>query len=156
METQICHHMEDPTFDATVMAVNPQARCRPVFRPPHGEIPEEGPCRWEVTINKDIGLIEANPITNIVRQSLAATFDFAPIKPLSDGMRDYSGEFKRDFTLADLEHNTLARQCKEYALDVHLLNRACYTSIAERWGGEVLNEIAIEPVSYTHLRAHET
>ena len=33
LQTQICHHMEDPTFDATVMAVNPQMRCRPIFPP---------------------------------------------------------------------------------------------------------------------------
>jgi hypothetical protein len=144
METQICHHMEDPTFDATVMAVNSHARCKPIFRPPHNEVPAQGPCRWAVVIEEDIGLAEANPITDIVRKSLAAEFDFAPIKADSEGMSDYSGDFKRDFTLSDLGHHTLARQCKEYALDVHLLNRACYTSIAERWGEEVLVELAIE------------
>ena len=158
METQICHHMEDPTFDATVMAVNPQARCRAEFRPPHGEVPSGGPCRWEIVIDKAIGLVEANPITALVKQSNAAEFDFADIEADEEGMVDYSGTFKHDLTLADLGHNVLARQCKEFALDVHLLNRACYTSIAERWGEEVLSELAIEqwramaPVTVHRLR----
>lgn len=158
METQICHHMEDPTFDATVMAVNPQARCRPVFRPPHGEVPAEGPCRWEIVIDGAIGLIEANPTTAIVRQSKAAEFDFAEIVADDEGLADYSGAFKRDLKLEDLAHNVLARQCKEFALDVHLLNRACYTSIAERWGEDALVELAIEqwramaPVTVHRLR----
>ncbi len=144
METQICHHMEDPTFDATVTAVNPRMRCRPVFRPPHGEVPEGGPCRWRVAIEKDIGLVEDNPILGIVRESLAAGFELAPVEPDSGGMTDYSGAFKRDLRLDDLSHNTLARQCREFALDVHLLNRACYTSIAERWGPDVIVPLAIE------------
>jgi hypothetical protein len=144
METQICHHMEDPTFDATVMAVNPRMRCRPVFRPPHGEVPAGGPCRWRVAITRDIGLVEDNPFLEIVRNSRAATFQFAPITPDADGLVDYSGPFKRDFVLEDLAHNVLARQCKEFALDVALLNRACYTSVASRWGEEAMLAMARE------------
>ena len=30
----VCHHIEDPTFDATAAATNPRARMRPVHRPP--------------------------------------------------------------------------------------------------------------------------
>lgn len=160
METQICHHMEDPTFDATVMAVNPLMRCRAVFRPPYGpeKVPQTGPCRWRVTIEKDIGLVEDNPVQGIVRQSLAANFEFADIVPGDDGMTDYGGPFKRDFELSDLSHTVLARQCKEFALDVHLLNRACYTSIGERWGEDVLVPMAIEqwramaPITVHRLR----
>jgi hypothetical protein len=144
METQICHHMEDPTFDATVTAVNPRMRCRPVFRPPHGEVPPGGPCRWRVAIEKDIGLVEDNPVLGMVAESLAATFEFDAIEPDQDGMIDYRGSFKRDLTLEDLSHNTLARQCKEFSLDVHLLNRACYTSIAERWGPDAIVPLQIE------------
>ncbi len=144
METQICHHMEDPTFDATVMAVNPRMRCRPEYRPPYGDVPKGGPCRWRVAVEYDIGMVEDNPILQIVRESLAADFEFAPITVDGEGMADYSVEFKRDFVLNDLSHTVLARQCKEFALDVHLLNRACYTSIAERWGEDVLVKIAVE------------
>jgi hypothetical protein len=158
METQICHHMEDPTFDATVMAVNPRMRCRPVFRPPHDAVPAEGPCRWRVAIDHDIGLVEDNPTLAVVRNSLAADFAFADITPSGEGMLDYSGDFKRDFVLEDLEHAVLARQCKEFALDVHLLNRACYTSIADRWGQDVIVPMTIEqwramaPITVHRLR----
>ena len=30
----MCHHIEDPTFDATACATNPRARMRPIHRPP--------------------------------------------------------------------------------------------------------------------------
>ena len=155
METQICHHMEDPTFDATVMAVNPRMRCRPVFRPPHGEVPAGGPCRWRVAIDHDIGLVEDNPTLDIVRTSEAANFSFEEIVPDNDGQQDYNGPFKHDFVLEDLAHNVLARQCKEFALDVHLLNRACYTSIAERWGEETIVPMELEQWrAFSPLVAH--
>ena len=89
---------------------------------------------------------------------LARLDEFSQITADTDGMSDYGGEFKRDFVLNDLAHNVLARQCKEFALDVHLLNRACYTSIAERWGESVLADIGIEqwrsmaPVTVQRLR----
>ena len=158
METQICHHMEDPTFDATVMAVNPRMRCRPVHRPPHGEIPAQGPCRWRVAIEHDIGLVEDNPVLDLVRQRLAADFQFPDIDRAENGLPDYSGPFKRDFVLEDLAHNVLARQCKEFALDVHLLNTACYTSIAERFGEDAILPMTIEqwramaPITVHRLR----
>ena len=30
----MCHHIEDPTFDATAFATNPRAQIRPIHRPP--------------------------------------------------------------------------------------------------------------------------
>jgi hypothetical protein len=97
-----------------------------------------------VAIEKDIGLVEDNPTLARVRESLAAGFELAAIESDGDGLTDYRGEFKRDLMLEDLSHNTLGRQCREFALDVHLLNRACYTSIAERWGADVIVPLEIE------------
>ncbi len=134
-ETQICVHMEDPTFDATVMAVNRGARCTPVYRPPHADdIPAAGPCRWEVSIADRIGVVEENAVTAVVAQSRAAQFEFSRPAVCGDGMANYSGPFKRDFRLEDLDSGMLATQVKEFALDVHLLQRACYTGIARRHG----------------------
>jgi hypothetical protein len=143
--TQLCHDMEDPTFDATVMAVNPFARCRPVHRPPL-QIGHTGPvCRWEVSIGDEHGTVEERQITRTVRRSKAASFEFRPLDgPSSEGMDDYAGAFKSDFALEDLSQPALARQCKEFALDLHLLVRASYTSIQERWGDEAMREIARE------------
>ncbi|MFT4615744.1 MAG: hypothetical protein ACI9NT_002902 [Bacteroidia bacterium] len=158
METQICHHMEDPTFDATVMAVNSRMRCRPIFRPPHGDVPPGGPCRWRVAIDHEIGLVEDNPILPLVQESLAAKFLFPDLVADDEGMADYAGDFQRDFKLEDLAHNVLARQCREFSLDVQLLNRACYTSIGERWGEDVMLPLlqeqwrAMAPITVQRLR----
>ncbi|WP_116365894.1 hypothetical protein [Parahaliea mediterranea] len=146
-ETQICVHMEDPTFDATVMAVNAGARCRPVFRPPHGgAIPAEGPCRWEVVIEPDeqIAAAQFGTFTEAVRSSRAGQFQFTAAPATNDGMADYSGAFKRDFTLEDLSHSALLTQVKEFALDVHLLQRASYLSLLADYGAAVVSELIAE------------
>jgi len=138
-ETRICVHMEDPTFDATVMAVNRGARCTPVYRPPHGaEIPAAGPCRWEVSIADHIGLVEENPQTALIERTRAGRFRFATPAPTGDGMPDYSGPFKRDFRLEDLDSAMLSVQLKEFALDVHLLQRSSYLSVLRRHGDDAV------------------
>jgi len=30
----MCHHIQEPTFDASAVATNSRARCRPIHRPP--------------------------------------------------------------------------------------------------------------------------
>ncbi|MDQ1374002.1 MAG: hypothetical protein QOJ09_1340, partial [Actinomycetota bacterium] len=42
----MCHHIEDPTFDATAAATNPRARMRPVHRPPRTPVDRHPHCRW--------------------------------------------------------------------------------------------------------------
>ncbi|NND68977.1 MAG: hypothetical protein HKN19_15410, partial [Halioglobus sp.] len=149
LQTQICHHMEDPTFDATVMAVHPQMRCRAVFRPPVAEIPATGPCRWRVFISDEIGLAEDCPNLAHTSATLAARFEFDRPEETGDGLADYNGPFKRDFCLEDLAHGTLAVLCREFMLDVFLLNYACHYAIGERHGEEHLAEMAQE--QYHHL-----
>ena len=51
--TMMCHDMEDNTFDATLRATNPRARCVPVHRPPKPDAMSGEHCRWEVTISPD-------------------------------------------------------------------------------------------------------
>ena len=158
-ETQICVHMEDPTFDATVMAVNRGARCTPIFRPPHGgDIPAEGPCRWEVSIADHIGLVEENPQTAMIERTRAGQFQFARPDPTDDGLADYSGPFKRDFRLEDLSTSMLSVQLKEFALDVHLLQRSSYLSVQRHHGDAAVLDLigehcsAMAPVYQTRLR----
>ncbi len=157
---QLCHHMEDPTFPATVSAVNRRAVISPVHRPPlaPGHV---GPvCRWQVAITADDQGFQELPLTATVRASRAASFQYAPITAAADGgMADYAGAFKADFTLDDLSQPVLARQCKEIALDAHLLMRASFLSVRERHGGDVVEEFArdqwagIAAVSIPRLRA---
>ncbi|MEZ5571116.1 MAG: hypothetical protein R3E64_03745 [Halioglobus sp.] len=147
-ETQICVHMEDPTFDATVMAVNRGARCTPVYRPPHGgEIPAAGPCRWQVSIADHIGLVEENPQTAMIERTRAGQFRFATPAPTGDGLNDYSGDFKPDFRLEDLSTAMLSVQLKEFALDVHLLQRSSYLSVQRRHGDAAVIELIGEHCS---------
>ena len=158
MQTQLCHHMEDPTFDATVIAVNPGMRCRPMYRPPLVEIPDKGPCKWLVTIEDDIALAEDCPFLDHTSHTLAANFDFQPLAQEGDGMADYSGPFKRDFCLEDLSQATLTTLCKEFMLDVFILNYALYYSVAQTQGEEHTLELAQEqyhllaPVTVHRLR----
>jgi hypothetical protein len=149
LQKQICHHMEDPTFDATVIAVNPQMRCRPVFRPPVDRVPETGPCKWQVTIQDDIALAEDCPFLPQTARTLAANFQFQPLPQSDDGLADYSGEFLRDMCLEKLSHSTLVTMCKEFMLDVFLLNYACYNAIAERLASDQI--IAMAQAQYHHL-----
>lgn len=142
-ETQICHHMEDPTFDATVMTVNQRARCRPEFRPPHGEVPAEGPCRWRVFLADDLMLPERNPLTDIINTTRAAQFEFETTVTSDDGLMDYRGPFLRDFRLEMLNHGVLARQCREFALNVHLLQKACFSSISRDYGEDAATDFAV-------------
>jgi hypothetical protein len=158
-ETQICVHMEDPTFDATVMAVNRGARCRAVYRPPHGaEIPAAGPCRWEVFIDDHIGLVEENPQTAIIERTRAGRFRFATPAPTNDGLADYSGPFKRDFRMEDLSTAMLSQQLKEFALDVHLLQRSSYLSVERNFGDAAVLELIPEhcrgmaPIYHARIR----
>jgi hypothetical protein len=76
----MCHHIEDPTFDATMQAVNPRAKCRPVHRPPRDPKDRVPVCRWEVTIDPHAEPAEEAPITKITRLSSAASFEFAPVR----------------------------------------------------------------------------
>ena len=150
-EVQLCVHMEDPTFDATVMAVNPLMRCTPIHRPPFkkDEVPEVGPCKWLVSIQREIGIVEDCPLLAEVQQTLAANFELEAPVPGGEGLHDYSGEFKRDFRLEDLSHNTLVATCKEFMLDVLLLNYSCHHSIAHRFGEDKIASVAQR--QYHHL-----
>jgi hypothetical protein len=158
-ETQICVHMEDPTFDATVMAVNRGARCIPIYRPPHGgDIPAAGPCRWEVSIDDHIGLVEENPQTAMIERTRAGQFHFTRQVQTDDGLADYSGAFKRDFQLEDLCTSTLLLQLKEFALDIHLLQRSSYLSVQRNFGDDAVLDLIGEhcsgmaPVYQTRVR----
>ena len=143
---RLCHHMEDPTFDATAMAVNPRARVRPEHRPPLAPVHSGPTCRWRVFLDADT-TSEFPPleIRDEVARSRAAGFRFAPLpSDVGPGLRDYAGAFVPRFELEALAHPVLARQCREFTLDVHLLMRAAFAAIRARWGGVVARALARE------------
>jgi hypothetical protein len=80
MVTNMCHHIEDGTFDVTAQAVNPKARIRPVHRPPRAPSDRSPHCRWEVVIDDDTDTLPVADITRITAGTTAATFVFPPMR----------------------------------------------------------------------------
>ncbi len=131
----MCHAIEDPTFDATAVATNPRARCRPVHRPPR--LPaDRGPhCRWEIAIDPAAEPVQEIALTARVRASRLARFEFAPPSDNAPGgWPDYAGPFAPDFQLEDLSHAALVQVCRELLVQDHLLIRALMMTVADRGG----------------------
>jgi hypothetical protein len=156
----MCHHMEDRTFDASLGATNPAARVSPIHRPPHQtEGPDGARCRWAVSISADSTPPYEHPMLNRIRGSRAANFTFE----LTDsrepgGLDDYAGPFLPNFRLEDLSQALLVRQVKEFTLDVHLLMRAGYAWVEDEYGADVLDDLAVQdraammPMAVARLR----
>jgi len=142
--TDMCHHMEDRTFDATLAVTNPSARAIPVHRPPKPDEFSGEHCRWEVRVSgADTPARPGEASEQVVGASAAARFEFdlgEPVEP--GGLDDYRGAFRPDLRLEDLAHHVLVRQAKEFALDIHLLMRAGYFAVDEFLGTEVLDAAA--------------
>jgi hypothetical protein len=139
----MCHHIEDPTFDATAVATNPCARVRPIHRPPRVPADRVPHCRWRVQIEPDASPIEEIPLTKTVRQSLLARLNLPrPAPQPSGGLADYSGPFDPDLHLDDFSHSALSLIAQEFCLQGHLLVRSFMTALGERWGDAAASEIA--------------
>jgi hypothetical protein len=156
----MCHDMEDRTFDATLGVTNPKLRAIPVHRPPQPDTFEGEHCRWEVRIvHEEPGPRAEEPSLEAMRRSAAASFPFELGESREPGgMQDYSGPLRPDFRLEDLSHAHLVRQAKEFTLDVHLLMRAAYWSIDNNFSPQLLDDAApqhraaIAPVLVARLR----
>ena len=70
----------------------------------------------------------------------------APTAGATDGdcRADYSGTFDPDFRYEDLSKEALVRLVREFALIVHLLDRSMCAAIGMRYGGDAVNELAVE------------
>lgn len=141
----MCHHIEDPTFDATAVASNPRARVRPIHRPPRLPADREPHCHWRVKIDPAEAPLDEIPLTQRVRASRLAQLEIpAAGEGAMDGLIDYSGTFDPDLHLEDFAHPALARIAQEFCLQGHLLVRAFMTAITERWGEDVAREITAQ------------
>jgi hypothetical protein len=140
----MCHHIEDPTFDATAVATNPLARVRPIHRPPRVPPDRQPHCHWRVRVDPGETPIEEIALTKRVRASRLATLDIPPEGTGGGGRTDYSGAFDPDLHLEDFSHTALVRIAQEFCLQGHLLVRAFMLAIAERWGEEVARAVAAQ------------
>ena len=142
--TNMCHHMEDRTFDATLGVTNERLRAVPIHRPPKPDEFTGDHCRWEVHLDPEAGEGRSGEAGfDVVSMSAAATFAFEMSDTAgTDGLADYAGEFRPRIQLEDFSHPVLVRQAKEFALDVHLLMRAAYWGIDEHFSPELLDDAA--------------
>lgn len=140
----MCHDMEDRTFDATLGATNPRLRAIPIHRPPKPDAFNGEHCRWEVKmVDEAMEPRPPHPALEVIRSTAAASFAFPLGTSLEPGgMEDYAGPLRPEFRLEDLSHAHLVRQAKEFCLDVHLLMRAAYWSIDEHFGSDLLDDAA--------------
>ena len=79
----MCHHIEDPTFDATAVVTNPRAQVRPIHRPPRVPADRVPHCHWRVRVEPDAAPVEEIALTGRVRASRLA--QLATALPASDG-----------------------------------------------------------------------
>jgi hypothetical protein len=140
----MCHHIEDPTFDATAGVTNVRAQVRPIHRPPRVPADRAPHCHWRVRIEPDAAPVEEIPLAARVRASRLARLVIPPLAldPEPGGLPDYGGPFDPGLQLEDLAHPALVRVAQEFCLQGHLLVRAFMMSIAERWGMAAAREIA--------------
>lgn len=139
----MCHHIEDPTFDASAVASNPRARVRPVHRPPRVPADRSPHCHWEVTIDPAAEPVQEAAITRRVGTSRLAGFAFDALPAEGgEGWHDYAGAFDPDFTLERLSASALRRVCRELLVQNHLLVRALLIAVAERAGDDAARRIA--------------
>jgi hypothetical protein len=141
---QMCHDIEDPTFDATAAATHPCMKMRPIHRPPRAPADRYPHCRWAVFIDGEGTAFENHPNLASVRASRAANvpLDVPARDAEPGGWADYSGPFDPGFQLEDLSHRALVIASQEFALQSHLLARGFILCCAQRFGEDAAVELA--------------
>ncbi|MEU5884396.1 hypothetical protein [Spirillospora sp. NPDC047279] len=136
MVKNMCHDIEDPTFDATAVATNPKAQVRPIHRPPRVPSDRRPHCAWTVEIDPDSPGVEGIPALAVNERSHAATLVLDDIDPDQEGLGDYSGVLVSDLDFDAFSHSALVRMADEVVLQQHLLNLSFQLAVRERAGGD--------------------
>jgi len=139
----MCHHIEDPTFDATGWATNPKLRMRPVHRPPRIPADRHPHCAWTVTIDESGEPTEPPQQAERLRQSHAARLPLAhitePADPL-DGDLDYRRPLDPNLDLRAFATPALRAILEEVSLQAHLLVMGFTTAVEARLGADVATD----------------
>ena len=128
----MCHTIEDPTFDATAVATNPRAQCRPVHRPPREPADRKPHCSWTVIIDESYPEAQAIPELDIVLRTRAASWELGAIDSSDEGMADYSGPLLADLDFGAFSHSALVRMADEVCLQMHLLYLSFVIAVRKR------------------------
>ena len=140
--TAMCHHIEDPTFDATAIATNRRARIRPVHRPPRLPADRTPHCEWTVTIEPDREELPLPGVTEPMLVTRAAGIALSAVDPdAADGRADYRGPLVEDLVFSEFSSSALRRIAEETALQHQLLALGFLLSVLRRTGPEEADEI---------------
>jgi hypothetical protein len=134
----MCHHIEDPTFDATGWATNPRLRMRPVHRPPRVPADRHPVCEWTVTIDESAPPTPSPP-DHLVR-TRAAQLPLPTIAAGEDGYLDYRRPLDPDLDVRDFATPALQAIADEVCLQGHLLAMGFTSAVSARFGGDAAVE----------------
>ena len=141
MVVNMCHHIEDPTFDATAVATNPRARIRPIHRPPRVPADRHPHCHWALTIDPTADPIVADPLTDRVGElPIAGVPNAVPADREPGGWRDYSGPFDPEFRLECLSQGALVAVLREFSMQCLLLSASAELHLAGRQDPAVVRD----------------
>ena len=134
--TAMCHHIEDPTFDATALATHAGAQVRPIHRPPRVPTDRHPHCHWTLEIDRSVPPREDPDVTRRIGGSLAAsTVLLNPGDESSgDGWDDYSGPLDPDLRLESFSREALVTLAGEVTLQGQLLAMAFMAAVEDRHG----------------------
>jgi len=127
----MCHTIEDPTFDATALATNPQAQVRPIHRPPRRPADRNPVCAWTVVIDPSHEPPSVPEHAGEIEGSEAAGIMLAPIDSGDPGRADYAGPLLSDIGFGDFSKSALVRIADEVCLQQHLLTLAFLIAVRE-------------------------
>jgi hypothetical protein len=139
----MCHHIEDPTFDATGWATNPRLRMRPIHRPPRIPSDRHPHCAWAVTIDESVEPTPEPPPLARIAASRAAALPLATIEPAAgepDGMLDYAKPLDPDLQVRDFATPVLRAFDDEVCLQGHLLAISFMAAVEDRFGTDAAVE----------------
>jgi hypothetical protein len=140
--TTMCHHIEDPTFDATGWATNPRLRMRPVHRPPRIPLDRHPHCSWTVTIDPDSNETPAPERARQIGRSHAAHLPIRKIEGrLDDGYVDYRRPLDADLRHGDFASGALRAIIDEIDLQAHLLVISFAWAVSQRFDPETMRDI---------------
>lgn len=132
----MCHTIEDPTFDATAVATNVKAQCRPVHRPPRTPSDRVPHCCWTVIIDESYPPAQPIPALEVISQTRAADWQLAEIDRSEAGLADYTGPLLSDVDFTAFSHSALVRLADEVCLQMHLLYLSFALAVRTRAGGD--------------------
>jgi hypothetical protein len=138
----MCHHIEDPTFDATGWATNPKLRMRPVHRPPRTPSDRTPHCAWTVTIDPNEQDTPV-PVRSLeIGKTNAAQLPLSTIDgPSTDGYADYTRPLDPELRIAEFSTPVLRALINEIALQAHLLVLSFASAVGDRVDEEGTREI---------------